>query len=443
MTGKEQEINFSTNLVQAGETVENRTSDLNQTVSQPLPSDEHRVRQLLAGMQRRLNGQQSEWLTADQDIYNEKLILSTLKTVRWIHDESTALHLRELRELSRELEALLRTLAQRHEQLQLNIVQAVLKGLSLLRKLMAGIKQALDQETKILSCSELPQVTETIRNAVISLYSFEETEETNTRGVVASNQTGIERGSVLPVDLKAWQRLGQKVTQIFELNESNIELSQKPALNALVLRDHLRHMNFLLQDLQKNLDSMRKVKLRPFFKMLHGLVRTLSTKRNKQVRLSTIGADLQVDRYIVDRMREPIIHLIYNAIDHGIESTAERLRKGKLAQANITFRVFVRNDQLVCEVSDDGSGVDYWAVMTKALEKNMIPHQSKASEAQVYHWMFQSGLSTSSEQAEYPERGMGLGIVKRNVESLNGTVQVRSSKDRGCSFVISIPIKEV
>ncbi len=194
------------------------------------------------------------------------------------------------------------------------------------------------------------------------------------------------------------------------------------------------------------LDDMKKVLMLPFATLLEGfpkLVRDLSRDRGKEVKLIIHGGELEIDRRILEEIKDPLIHLVRNCIDHGLETPVERSRKKKVSQGTITIAISQKDgDKVELLVSDDGSGIDVSEVLKTAVRTGTISKEqaAKLDESEAHSLIFHSGISTSPIITDLSGRGLGLAIVREKVENLGGTVSVESTSGIGSMFRITLPL---
>ena len=192
-------------------------------------------------------------------------------------------------------------------------------------------------------------------------------------------------------------------------------------------------------------EAVRKMRLLPFsslFNLFPRMVRDLSREQGKEVRLVVNKGDITADKHLLEEMKDPLMHLIRNAIDHGIESPEERLRQGKPRVATLFLNASQTATEVVMEIEDDGRGLDEDAIRRTALQKRLRPASEIAAltPAEVRMLIFAPGFSTSTLITDVSGRGVGLDVVHSNVERLNGTVSVESVPGRGCTFRLRTPI---
>jgi two-component system chemotaxis sensor kinase CheA len=192
-----------------------------------------------------------------------------------------------------------------------------------------------------------------------------------------------------------------------------------------------------LQDLSM---SMRMVPLKPTFQKLARLVRDVAHKNGKLVELVTSGEDTEIDRTMVDVVGDPLVHMVRNAIDHGIEFAAERMANGKPAAGVVRLSAHHAGGNVVVELSDDGRGLNRDKIVAKAIERGLIASDKGMSESDVFNLIFAPGFSTADAITDLSGRGVGMDVVRRNVEALRGQVEITSAAGKGSTFSLRLPL---
>jgi two-component system chemotaxis sensor kinase CheA len=198
----------------------------------------------------------------------------------------------------------------------------------------------------------------------------------------------------------------------------------------------------LTSELQKSVLKMRMVRIGTVFKRFARPMRELAAERGKLVELVTEGDETELDRGLVDSLYEPLLHLLRNAVDHGIETSAERISQGKPAEGRIKLSAYHEGNQVVVEVSDDGCGIDCASLKKKAVESEAVGYREadQLFEEQALELIFLQGVSTAEEVTWVSGRGIGMAAVRSAIEQMRGTVNVRSARGEGTTFVIRMPL---
>jgi chemotaxis protein CheY-P-specific phosphatase CheC/chemotaxis signal transduction protein/two-component sensor histidine kinase len=197
-----------------------------------------------------------------------------------------------------------------------------------------------------------------------------------------------------------------------------------------------------VKDLQDGIMKARMLPVASVFNRFHRVVRDLAKAGGKAVRLELAGEDTEIDKKVIDRIGEPLVHLVRNAVDHGLESTAERAASGKPREGLLRLGAYQEGDHICVEVADDGRGLDRAAIAEKAIERGLIgaAEVAGASPEQVLSFIFLPGFSTARQVSDLSGRGVGMDAVKRAVEDMGGGLRVRSTPGAGTTVTISLPL---
>ncbi|MBO8170997.1 MAG: chemotaxis protein CheA [Bacillaceae bacterium] len=208
------------------------------------------------------------------------------------------------------------------------------------------------------------------------------------------------------------------------------------------LMETVEHMSRISGDLQNIILNMRMVPVETVFNRFPRMIRDLAKELNKKVDLQISGAETELDRTVIDEIGDPLVHLLRNAIDHGLESTEERIAAGKSETGVVELKAYHSGNHVFIEIRDDGKGINRDKVLKKALDKGVVTEQEADSltDQQVYDLLFSSGFSTAEQVSDISGRGVGLDVVKTKIESLGGIVSVESTPGEGSTFLIQLPL---
>ncbi len=239
------------------------------------------------------------------------------------------------------------------------------------------------------------------------------------------------------------QRLDRLIDMVGELVIAHSMVAQ----DALVtggghhgLAKKVAHTTKIVRELQDISMSMRMVPLKATFNKMARLARDVGRKLGKNVLFVTEGEDTEIDRNLVDVVNDPLVHMVRNAVDHGIESPEERRAAGKPEQGTVKIAAFHSAGSVVVEISDDGKGLDREAILAKARERGLVAENAEPSDREVFNLIFEPGFSTAKVVTDVSGRGVGMDVVKKNIELLRGTVEIRSEKGKGSVFRMSLPL---
>ncbi|WP_042348896.1 chemotaxis protein CheA [Bacillus massiliigorillae] len=213
-------------------------------------------------------------------------------------------------------------------------------------------------------------------------------------------------------------------------------------LNNQDLHETVERMTRISGDLQAIILNMRMVPVETVFNRFPRMVRQLARDLNKKIHLEIIGAETELDRTVIDEIGDPLVHLLRNALDHGIETPEVRIANGKEEEGTVVLKAYHSGNHVFIEIEDDGAGISRERVLKKAISKGVISEQVGAtlSDRQVYELIFASGFSTAEQISDVSGRGVGLDVVKNTIESLGGSVSIDSKEGEGSVFSIQLPL---
>jgi len=207
-----------------------------------------------------------------------------------------------------------------------------------------------------------------------------------------------------------------------------------------LLRKTIHQMGKVTKEVQDISMSLRMVPLRQTFQKMQRIVRDTSNMLNKRVALSTQGDETELDKTVLENISDPLVHLIRNACDHGIERPEDRIKAGKNETGNVTLNAYHQSGKLVIEVKDDGGGIDGNRLVQKAIEKGILKPGAILSPQEAIHLIFHPGFSTKAQVTEVSGRGVGMDVVKTNIEALQGEVLVETELGKGTTFKVILPL---
>lgn len=196
----------------------------------------------------------------------------------------------------------------------------------------------------------------------------------------------------------------------------------------------------IVRDLQEMSLSLRMVPIAATFQKMTRIVRDLSHRLGRQVRLDMEGEDTELDKTVVDQIGDPLLHMVRNSVDHGIESPEERIAAGKSPEGRICLKAYHQGGNFIIEIEDDGRGLDRDRILRKAMERGLVADSETLSEDQIFALIFAPGFSTAEAVTDISGRGVGMDVVRRNVEALQGSISVRSVKGQGCRVIVRLPL---
>ncbi|MBP9204747.1 MAG: chemotaxis protein CheA [Kofleriaceae bacterium] len=244
----------------------------------------------------------------------------------------------------------------------------------------------------------------------------------------------------LKVDVERIDTFVELIGELITLQAMVAHAPEIAALGAARVAGQLAQLSRLTRTLQDQALRLRMVPLQGIFQKLARMVRELSRQTGKNVALVTIGDGIEMDRSMVEQLHDPLVHMLRNAVDHGIESAADRAAAGKPEQATIRIAASQQGGSIVIELSDDGKGLDRDRIRRKAVEKGLLPTSSTMSPEQIDQLIFAPGFSTAATVSELSGRGVGMDVVKRAIEQMRGRVDLSSTPGRGTEFKLRLPL---
>ncbi|QEL20589.1 chemotaxis protein CheA [Limnoglobus roseus] len=238
-------------------------------------------------------------------------------------------------------------------------------------------------------------------------------------------------------------RLDKLINSIGELviaqamaEQEFIDLTRKTGGHSLALPE----LSKISRDIQELGLSLRMIPLQGIFQKMARLVRDLSRKMHKPVHMALHGEETELDKTVVDQLGDPLMHMVRNAVDHGLESPDERAAAGKPAEGHVGLRAYHQGGSVYIELTDDGKGLDRDRILKKAVEKGIVAEDQRLSDAEVYALIFEPGFSTAAAVTDVSGRGVGMDVVRRNVETLQGSIHIRTAVGKGTTFTIRLPL---
>jgi two-component system chemotaxis sensor kinase CheA len=220
------------------------------------------------------------------------------------------------------------------------------------------------------------------------------------------------------------RKLDSLVDMVGELVIVQSLIGQDPALAGADdrLSRNLAQLKRISSDLQRNAMAMRMVPVRQTFQKMARLVRDLSKSSGKRIELELKGEDTELDRKVVEDINDPLMHMVRNSVDHGIEPHEERVRLGKPAAGRLSLSAFHQGGSIIIAIQDDGRGLNADKILAKAIEKGLVPKGANLAPSDIHQLIFKPGFSTADKVTEISGRGVGMDVVRRNIEALRGRI---------------------
>ncbi|MEN6308354.1 MAG: chemotaxis protein CheA [Anaerohalosphaeraceae bacterium] len=238
-------------------------------------------------------------------------------------------------------------------------------------------------------------------------------------------------------------RLDELINMTGELAVAQLMIAEevgKSCNNDSDLYRKVAHQNKIVRQLQELSMSMRMVTVQSVFQKMARLVRDLSRKAGKTIDFVTSGEETELDRTIVDKITDPLIHMMRNSVDHGVETADDRKAKGKPGTGHIHLRAYHQAGTIIIEITDDGRGLNRDKILKKAIEKGLVAKGQDIPDDDIYKMIFMAGFSTADKITDVSGRGVGMDVVRKNIESIGGKIDIRTKLDEGTTFMIRLPL---
>src|ERR1700686_320410 len=201
-----------------------------------------------------------------------------------------------------------------------------------------------------------------------------------------------------------------------------------------------RETEALQKILQEQVMDVRLVPVGPLFQQFARSVRDISQSHNKLARLQVVGADVEVDTRVLEHLKDPLLHMIRNAVDHGIEPPKVRHTIGKPPCGSLTLTAFHKAGNILIQLSDDGAGFNRQRILAKARALDLLPEGEKISDQELFNLVFKAGFSTAEQVTDLSGRGVGMDVVRRNIELLRGNIEIQSTEGKGTTITLRLPL---
>ncbi len=398
-------------------------------------------------------------LDIENNAEDPEKINSIFRTFHTIKGVAGFLDFDEIQTLSHKTETMLNRVRNGEIKLEGKALDVTFDSTEMMRQMIANVKSAVENSENVGS---VPGLKELIRRleAVISgdetiapaeqgdKSSPEEWSREMESNKPAGTSKSRDKSRKKQVQIKEYirvdsHRLDELVDTIGELVISESMVFQSDELQEMAsptLQKRMVMLDKITRQLQGMGTSLKMIPVKGIFQKMARLVRDLSRKSGKQVTMTMKGKDTELDKSVVDKIGDPLVHMIRNAVDHGIETAQERRRAGKREQGTVCLAAYHKGGYIYIEVKDDGCGLNKESIIDKAINRGLINENHSLSDKEIYNLIFEPGFSTAKKVTEVSGRGVGMDVVKRNIESLRGRVDIRSEPGRGSTFTIRLPL---
>ncbi len=403
--------------------------------------DEEVIREFLVESHENLSRLDQELVALEKHPKDAPLLASIFRTIHTIKGTCGFLAFSTLEKITHQAESLLSQLRDGQRELEPSLVSLILETVDATRKVLASVESSGEEGP-----DHFDDLTERLRIAAQSTPRppKNDTSEADLpdgrkpEEDVAKSSAVADANIRVDVGLldKLMDLVGELVLTRNQILQFNTE-REDPALNATSQR-----LNLITSELQEGVMKTRMQPIGTVWNKLPRVVRDMSVSLGKQIRLELDGAETELDRSIIEAIKDPLMHLIRNSCDHGIEAPDVRTRAGKPPQGRLTLRAYHEGGQVNIEIADDGAGIDVARVKQKATEKGLLrPEQAeKLSDREALNLIFLPGLSTALSVTNVSGRGVGMDVVKSHIEKIGGIVDVYSRPGEGATVKLKIPL---
>ena len=263
---------------------------------------------------------------------------------------------------------------------------------------------------------------------------------TNQPAATAAPKAKVQAPSTVRVDTRKLDSLMNLIGELVIAQSRIMQLTQSLDIDN-GLKEAVSSMDRTSRQIQEEVMNIRMMPIGPIFTQFHRYVRDLNLELNKEVKLVLKGETTEIDKNMLEQLSDPLKHIIRNSMDHGIEKTKEeRIARGKPEYGTITMSAAHQEGHVVIEVSDDGNGLNKEKIFNKAVEKGLLSRDGKYSDIEIYRTIFAPGLSTADKVTDISGRGVGMDVVRANVEKMKGKIEIKSTEGKGSTFIIKLPL---
>ncbi len=389
-------------------------------------------------------------LSLEADPNDMEAVNTVFRAFHTIKGTSGFLNLKGLAEFAHRAETLLSRVREREIRYSGGYADLALRSLDLLKELIRSIQAALAGEpmSKPFGYDDLVRQLADPEAAGISEESA--TDKGSGQPVDPSEKSGSQvrksgkTGSVARSSVRVrTDRLDSLIDMVGELVIAHAMIGQDQTVlhrSDVALTKKVAHAGKIVRDLQNLSMSMRMIPLKSTFQKMARLVRDLSRKADKNVEFITEGEETEIDRNMVDVISDPLVHMVRNAVDHGIEAPEERQKNGKPKKGTVRLSAYHSGGNVLVELQDNGKGLNLEKIVEKAISKGLIESKKGMTDSDIFKLIFKPGFSTVDVVTDVSGRGVGMDVVRRNIETLRGRIDVISKVDEGSTFTLVLPL---
>lgn len=422
-------------------------------------------------------------LNLEQDPENKEYVNTIFRPFHSIKGVASFLNLEKIRDLAHNLENLLDKVRNNELSVTPQVIDIILDGADALKAMIGQVQDRLEGKTSAALDIDVPALEKRAKSIQEGKHEQKEPKKIGTilveDGLISEDvledalevakippekkigEVLIAEGKVTPKQVS--QALRKQTSQVVDTTSTRVDtrklddlidmvgelvitqsmIRQNPIVQSNTDRKFFRdisQLSSITSELQRTSTSLRMIPIKQTFQRMSRLVRDLSKSAGKSVNVVTVGEDTEIDKNMVEEIYNPLVHLIRNAVDHGIEAAEERIKAGKKETGTIQLKAYHKGGNVMIEISDDGKGLHKEKILNKAIANGVIDSASGLSDQDIYRLILLPGLSTAEKVTDVSGRGVGMDVVKQAVDKLRGKIEINSHYGTGTTFVTSFPL---
>jgi two-component system chemotaxis sensor kinase CheA len=404
------------------------------------------VAAFLAESEEGLERTEQHLIAAETDPGNLDLLDEMFRVAHTLKGNAFALDFPELAGFAHVMEDFLEALRKHELAISREVISLLLHGVDALRSLVPGAAEGNDrlspshQELKKAIASHASGMKTAKRAAELASDQDSSPTASSPTAVPGSVSLGT-RNRTLRVDTDKLDRMlnltGEIAIAQGRLRRMIEDLKTDAGRRFLEVH---REIEGLQKNLQEQVMGVRLVPVGPLFRQFARSVRDISQSHNKLARLEIVGADVEVDTRVLEHLKDPLLHMIRNAVDHGIEPPRVRHSLGKPPCGSLTLTAFHKAGNILIQLSDDGAGFNRQRILAKARALDLLPEGDKITDQELFNLVFKAGFTTADTVTDLSGRGVGMDVVRRNIELLRGNIEIQSTEGKGTTITIRLPL---
>lgn len=414
-----------------------------------LAQDPELVQEFIGESQDHLRAIESHLLTIDGGNASNEALHAIFRGFHTIKGLAGFLEFGTIQHVAHEVETVLDRARNRQLAMSSRVVDVVLESADLLRQWLSAIHTQSDGPdptpllNKVHGLGDEPDAPEAERDSQPEVAETAPQPETTlpvlSNAMQPSGLAAVESRSV-KVDTS---KLDHLVDMVGEMVIAQSMIQHDPDLknmNRPRLARNLMQLARITDDVQKTAMAMRMMPVDHLFQRMRRVVHDLGRKTGKEIEMEITGGETELDRNLVEELADPLMHMLRNAVDHGIEPPDVRTSKGKPPAGKLRLSASHRSGHIVIEVGDDGAGLDRVKILDKARRQGLVSHAEEPTDERVYELIFEPGFSTAATVTDVSGRGVGMDVVRRQVQKLRGRIEIQSAAGQGSTFYLKLPL---